>query len=520
MAVFTCNLFCISPSPNGDPAISHWNKLIKRQVAKGNPWQAIRSYTHMQKLGLFPDNFTFPILLKAAATVSHAPFVFGLHAQAIKAGYSHHAFVQTALLNAYFTVGLVEDARNVFDKLSQRDLVAWNSMIDGYASNGQMGIALDLFDSMPVKDVSSYNIILAGFAGLKQVESARQVFDKMPVRDVVSWNSVISAFVIAGHMAEANALFEESPLRNVITWNTMITGYVQNQLYSEAIDLFDEMRSGNNSEPDHLSVTAALSACAHLRFLDKGTQIDFYARKHGQFFTPHVVTALIDMYAKCGSIQNSLEVFYKFEHKDVYCWNAMISGLALHGYGEAALKLFDEMRENSMKPDDITFIGLLSACSHAGLVEEGCELFECMERDFKITPKIEHYGCIVDLLSRAKFLDRAFRIIETMPFKPGDSILGALLSSCVIHQDLHTGEKVINLIFDKANNDGRNNQLSDGEYMMISNLYASCGKWEEANKWRSMMNSSGVVKTAGSSIIEVDGKFHHFLAGEVDFHPY
>ncbi|XP_062098646.1 pentatricopeptide repeat-containing protein At3g29230-like [Humulus lupulus] len=513
MALFTCNLFCLSPPT--DPSIS-WNKLIKRQVLTGNPWQGIRSYIHMQEVGLFADNFTFPILLKAAGSASYVRFVFGLHGQTIKAGYSDHVYVQTALVNAYSIIGLSDVARNVFDKMRQRDLVAWNSMIDGYASNGHMDIALDLFDSMPIKDVSSYNIILTGFAGVRRIESARDMFDKMPVRDIVSWNSVISACAIAGDMAEARALFEKSSQRNVITWNTMISGYVQNENYAEAIDLFDKMRTGN-CEPDYLSVTSALSACAQLRSLKTGTQIDMYARKHGQFFSPHVVTALIDMYAKCGSIQNSLEVFYKFEHKDIYCWNAMVSGLALHGYGDAALKLLDDMRENSMKPDDITFIGLLSACSHAGLVEEGYQLFDSMESNFKITPKIEHYGCMVDLLSRAKLLDRAFQIIETMPFKPGESILGALLSSCVTHQDLYTGEKVMNLIFDMANNS--HNHLSDGEYIMFSNLYASCGKWEEAYKWRSMMNDSGVVKTAGRSIIEVDGRFHNFLAGKVDFQP-
>lgn len=509
MALSTCNLICLSLCP--DQPIS-WNKLIKKELLNGNPWQALRSYIRMQEFGLFADNFTFPILLKAASTATYARTVFGLHGQTIKAGFLDDVYVQTSLVKAYSILGLFEDARKLFEKMPVRDLVAWNSILDGYASGGQMDIALELFDSMPVKDVSSYNTIVTGFAGVKRFECARDMFDKMPVRDIVSWNSIISACAIAGDMAEARALFVKTPQRNVITWNTMITGCVDNKLYSEAIDLFNEMKAGN-TKPDYLSVSSALSACAHLRSLETGMEIDLYARNHGHAFSPNVVTGLIDMYAKCGSIQNSLGVFYKSHNKDIYCWNAIISGLALHGYGNAALKLFDDMRENRMKPDDITFIGLLSACSHAGLIEEGCQLFGSMERDFQITPKIEHYGCIVDLLSRAKLLDQAFRFIKAMPFKPGDSILGALLSSCVIHLDLHTGEKVMNLICDNANN----SHLRDGEYMMFSNLYASCGKWEEANKWRSLMNDSGVVKTAGCSTIELNGRFHKFLAGEVGF---
>ncbi|EXC01122.1 hypothetical protein L484_025495 [Morus notabilis] len=503
MALVTCNFasFLLSPDQRS------WNKLIKKQVLMGNVRQAIQSYIDMLDSGFFADNFTFPILLKASNFCSGLQ----LHGQSIKSGFSDHVYVQTALIKVYSDFGQNDNARKVFDKMPLKDSVAWNSMLDAYASNGQMGVAMELFDAMPVKDVSSYNIVVSGFAGERRIESARKVFDEMPVRDVISWNSMILACVNAGDIVEAHALFEEAPWRNVVTWNTMITGCVHNQLYTEAVHLFNKMKTGN-ADPDYLTVTTALSACAHLRSLEAGVKVDVYARNHGQAASPHVVTALIDMYAKCGSIQNALEVFFKSQVKDIYCWNAMISGLALHGHGNSALKLFDEMRESGVKPDDVTFIGLLSACSHAGLVQEGCQLFGSMERDFKISPKIEHYGCMVDLLSRAKLLNRAFQFVETMPFEPGESILGALLSACVIHQDLHTGEKVVKLICKKANN-----RLSDGEYMMFSNLYASCSQWEEANKWRSMMNDSGIVKTAGCSTIEANEKFHKFLAGEVGF---
>uniref|UniRef100_A0A6N2NFD2 Pentacotripeptide-repeat region of PRORP domain-containing protein n=1 Tax=Salix viminalis TaxID=40686 RepID=A0A6N2NFD2_SALVM len=286
----------------------------------------------------------------------------------------------------------------------------------------------------------------------------------------------------------------------------MVKGFLQNQLYGEVLDLFDEMKN-TNCLPDYLTVTGVLSACAHSGSLKKGTEAHIYAIDNGLASSPHVTTALIDMYAKCGSIQKGLQVFYKSKVKDIYCWNALISGLALHGHGYAALNLFDKMRNSHTRPDDITFIGLLSACSHSGLVQEGSRLFNSMQNEFGISPKIEHYGCMVDLLSRAGHLDCALQLIKAMPFKPGEAILGALLSACIVHQDLEVGERVVKLV------SSRGNCLSDGELMMFSNLYASCGQWEEANKWRGMMNDAGIVKTAGFSVVEVNGKFHKFLAG-------
>lgn len=505
MALVTCNCICPSLLPD-QPS---WNKLVKKQVLEGNAGQAIQSYIRMQELGFSADNYTFPILLKAVGSASYPCTGFVLHGQTIKTGYCNHVYVQTALLDMYASFQLIDDARRLFEKMPVKDLVAWNSMLDAHTSSGRMDVAMKLFDSMPVKDLLSFNIIVSGFAGTKRLESARRIFDKIPMKDIISWNSMILACTNAGNMVEARKLFEEMPKRNVITWNTMIRGYLQNQLYAEAVHLFEKMKTGS-VEPDYLTVTSALSACAHLRSLEVGRRIHSYAKNQGQVCSPHVVTALIDMYAKCGSIQNSLEVFYKSQIKDIYCWNAMISGLALHGHGQAALKLFDEMRGNHIMPDDITFIGLLSACSHAGLVQEGCQLFGSMEKDFKITPKIEHYGCMVDLLSRARLLDIAFQLIKSMPFEPGESILGALLSACVIQRDLSTGENVLKLLIST-----KADSLSDGEFMMFSNLYASCGKCEEADKWRKMMNDSGIVKTAGCTVIEINGKFHKFLAGEV-----
>jgi pentatricopeptide repeat protein len=506
MAFLACNVICLSPVHDD---LRGWNKNIKKQVLKGNVEKAILTYLNMQELGYHADNYTFPILLKAAGNLLNSCFGCSLHGVTIKTGFSSHAFVQTALLNMYSSLGFICDACKVFENMPVKDVVAWNSMLHAYVSSGQMDNATEIFESMPLKDLSSFNIMVSGYGSTGRIISARSIFNKIPTKDAVSWNTMILAYTNAGDMAEAQKLFNKMPAKNVITWNTMVRGYIHNQLYAEAVDLFDEMQAGNVM-PDFLTMTGVLSACAHLGSLERGTKIHIYAKSHCLDSSPHVTTALIVMYAKCGSIVNALVVFYKFQFKDIYCWNAIISGLALHGYGNAALGLFDKMRENCIMPDDITFIGLLSACSHAGLVKDGCKLFNCMEKVFGITPKREHYGCMVDLLGRAKLLNHAFQLIQAMPFEPGESVLGALLSACVIDRDLDTGEKVMKLYFDRSSS-----HFSDGELMMFANLYASCGKWEEAKMWREKMNDSGIAKTAGCSIIELNGNFHKFLAGEI-----
>ncbi|CAK7353966.1 unnamed protein product [Dovyalis caffra] len=500
MAALACN--CILPSPE----VRKWNEIIKKHMLNGDAVQAMCTYVNVQGLGFYADNYTFPILLKAAGSWPSPCIGFALHGQTIKAGFSSHVFVQTALLNMYGSRHCIADACKVFEKMPVKDVVAWNSILDAYASTNQMDEALNLFNSMPLKDFSSFNIMISGYSSIGKTVSARSIFNNMAEKDTVSWNSMILAYIQGGDMEGACDLFREMPEKNIITWNTMVKGFLQNRLHGEVLDLFDEMKT-TNCLPDYLTVTGVLSACAHLGSQEKGTEVHIYAIDNGLASSRHVATALIDMYAKCGSIQQALQVFYKSQVKDVYCWNAMISGLAFHGHGYAALKIFNKMRKNHTKPDDITFIGLLSACSHSGLVQEGSQLFYSMQKEFGISPKIEHYGCMVDLLSRARHLDRALRLIEAMPFEPGEAILGALLSACIVHQDLETGERVMKLVSSRAN------YLSDGEFMMFSNLYASCGQWEEAKKWRELMRDTGIVKTAGFSMVEVDGKFHKFFPG-------
>ncbi|KAI3669463.1 hypothetical protein L6452_40699 [Arctium lappa] len=483
-----------------------WNKIIKKQMVEGNTKEAFLTYRRMQETGTaVPDNFTYPVLLKAVSNLSYGRIGLALHAQIAKTGFDNHLLVQTSLLNMYSSVRRIDEARKVFDSMQDRDVVAWNSMLDAYVSIQEMDFAIQLFRIMPKRDLLSYNIMVSGYAKVGDMDFARAIFDEIPERDTISWNSMILACGNHGDMEEARKVFDEMPHRNVISWNTLLGAYLNNGLFEEVILLFEKMKADKTTFPDYLTITTSLSACARLGLLEKGREIHVYAQDSRLVSSPHVTTSLIDMYAKCGCIESFLTVFYKSKVRDVYCWNALLSGLALHGYGVAALKLFDEMLQIT-NPDDITFIALLSACSHSGLIEEGQTLFNSMEIDHGVVRKMEHYACLVDLLGRAGFLEGAYTIIATMPFRAGKSVLGALLGACVNYRDLEIGEKVVQILI----NDGF---LNDGDYMMVSNLYASCDRWDDANHWRAMMNDSGIVKAAGSSLIEVGNKMHKFLAG-------
>ncbi|KAL9247890.1 hypothetical protein vseg_021270 [Gypsophila vaccaria] len=493
-------------SYSGYPDLKTWNKAIKRQIQEGNVTHGLSAFFGMREQGFYPDNFTFPVLFEAASRPSLVCLGYALHGLAIKTGYCHDLYVQTSLLNMYSRFKHVDSAYKVFEQTRVKDIITWNSMLDAFTSNGLLEEATELFESAPLKDITSFNIMISGYAKSGQLELARGMFDAAPARDAVSWNSIILACTLAGRMEEAKRLFDKVPKKNVVTWNTMVTGFLQNELYVEAIEVFEQMRA-ENFKSDHVTISSVLAACAHLGSAESGRALHIYALENN-LVCPEVTTSLIDMYAKCGCIYDCMQVFYKSEVKDLFSWNAVISGLAFNGHADAALKIFDAMKCNeSLRPDDITFIAVLSACAHSGLVQEGCSIFTSLNKH-GISPKVEHYGCMVDLLGKANLLSQAFELVESMPFNPGEKVLGALLSACVMHQDREVGRKVVAVLRDRAE------PMSDGEFMMVSNLHATCGEWEEAARWRQKMSDEGILKNAGCSLIELHGTTRRFLAGD------
>lgn len=402
------------------------------------------------------------------------------HGLVTKRGFDSNLFVRNSLVDMYFKFGLPNVARLLFDEMTVRDIVSWNTLVAGYCSCGD-------------------------------VRAARGVFDQMEEKNFVSWSTMIAGYARSGDLVVARELFDGMPERNVVCWNAMIAGYSQNEKFSEAIELFRQMLRFGGVAPNDVSLVSVLSACAHLGALDLGRWIDGFIKRRAMELSLFVGNALSDMYAKCGCIADARQVFDRMRERDVISWSILISGLAMHGHADGAISAFNEMLEHEVKPNDITFMGVLSACTHAGLVDKGLEFFHLMKDKFAIVPKVEHYGCVVDLLSRAGRLDEAENLISSMEVTPNVIVWGALLGGCRIYKDIARGERVVSHILELDPD-------HSGSYVYLANVYASLGRLDDAASCRLKMRDNQVVKTPGCSWIEVNNRVYEFFMGD-RYHP-
>lgn len=328
-------------------------------------------------------------------------------------------------------------------------------------------------------NISVGNTLLDVYAKCERIELARKVFDKMSERNVVSWTGIIAGYTQYGHANEALALLY--------------------QMQEEDI------------EPEVITMVSVLPACAHLAALQQGRCIHAYIIRRGSELDVPVHSALLTMYAKCGCIEVARQLFDKMAERDLVSWSAMITGYGMHGDGENALALFSQMQQIGINPDNITFIGILSACSHAGLVDEGLQYFDWMSQDYSLTPGVEHYACMVDLMGRAGRLDEAHNFIKRMPIEPDVNVWGALLGACRIHSNIELGEFVSKRLVELE-------PKKVGNYVLLSNIYAAAGRWDNVLKVRSMLKDRGLKKTPGSSWIELKNRVHSFSVGDKS-HP-
>ena len=372
-----------------------------------------------------------------------------------------------------------------------------NTLLFFHANCGDLKVAGELFDDGAKGDVVAWSALTAGYARRGDLEAARRLFDEMPVRDLVSWNVMITGYAKRGDMESARRLFDEVPKRDVVTWNAMIAGYVLGGANEKALELFEEM--GRIGEcPDEVTMLSLLSACADLGDLENGEKI------HGKILemssgdiSTLLGNALVDMYAKCGSIGKALEVFRLIRDKDVASWNSIIGGLAFHGHAEESIDLFREMQGTKICPNEITLVGVLAACSHAGKVDEGHQYFDLMRSKYKIEPNIKHFGCMVDMLGRAGLLKEAFDFIASMKIEPSAIIWRTLLGACKVHGDVELAKRANEELL-------RMRRDQSGDYVLMSNIHALRGEWEGAERVRKLMDDSGVRKNPGSSFVEAD----------------
>ncbi|KAJ9170617.1 hypothetical protein P3X46_018711 [Hevea brasiliensis] len=348
------------------------------------------------------------------------------------------------------------------------------------------------------------------YARGSDVVSARKLFDAMPEKSLVSLTAMITCYANYGMVKEARELFDGLQERDLVCWNVMIDGYVQHGLPNEGLMLFRRMLK-TGVRPNEVTVVAIISACGHIGALESGRWVHSYIQNNGIEINGHVGTALVDMYSKCGSLKDARLVFERIRNKDVVVWNSMIVGYATHGFSQDAMHLFNEMCRIGYRPTDITFIGILSACGHAGLVSEGWQFFRLMKDEYGIEPKIEHYGCMVNLFGRAGHLKEAYELVKNMEINPDPVLWGTLLGACRLHGNLALGEEIAEFLINQ-------NLANSGTYILLSNIYAAGGNWEGVARMRALLKDSGIEKEPGCSSIEVSNKVHEFFAGDLR-HP-
>ncbi|KAL6011237.1 hypothetical protein ACLOJK_001682 [Asimina triloba] len=501
-----------------------WNTMIRGHARSADPVAAIHLFDEMLTRGLVPpDKFTFPFALKACARLQVLFQGQQLHSHIVKSGTASDPVVQNALMHMYAQSGSVAAARRIFDRNPQRDSVSWNSLIGGYVRDGQLEEAGRLFSLMPQekKTPFSWSIMLSGYARLGCPELAKSFLRQLPAefapRDSpISLTCLISLYMEAGEVEAARRVFDSMNFKDVVCWSSLISGYVHNGHYMEALKLFNEMQTAaEGMKPDKVLLVSVISACAHVGALKQGKWLHAYIQKKFPSAAGRpegeLSCALIDMYSKCGSIKDALEVFHMVIAKDLMVWNAIIGGLGVNGHGKAAVSYFQEMLGSGIMPDRVTFVSVLGACAHSGLLDEGRKHFQLMARSYGVEPDIKHYGCMIDLLGRAGLVHEAEALVETMPMTPNVEIWGALLGACRKHGDVAVAERAARKLMEL------DPEHSAG-LVLLSNVYAAAGHWSNVRSARQEMRSKRIKRVPGCSMIESKGSVYEFVAGDVS-HP-
>lgn len=448
----------------------------------------------------------------------------------------------TAMVTGYAKLRDLESARMYFDRMPERSVISWNAMLSGYAQSGAAEEALRLFndmlDSGNEPDETTWVTVISSCSSIgdaclaeslvrklsrKNVQSnhyvktalldmhakcgnlvdAQNIFDQLGLyRGSIAWNSMISAYARVGDLASARGLFDKTPERNTVSWNSMIAGYAQNGESLRAIKLFKEMISSKDSRPDEVTMVSVIAACGHLGALELGNWAVSILKENQINLSISGYNSLIFMYSRCGSMEDATRIFQEMASRDVVSYNTLISGYASHGHGVESIKLFSNLKLEGIEPDRITYIGVLTACSHAGLLEEGRKVFESIE-----FPDVDHYACMIDLLGRVGKLEEAIKLIQCMPMEPHAGIYGSLLNASRVHRRVKLGELAAAKLFTLE-------PYNTGNYVLLSNIYALAGRWEDVDKVRKSMRKLGLKKSTGWSWVEHKGQMHRFIVGD------
>ncbi|KAL2460156.1 putative Pentatricopeptide repeat-containing protein [Abeliophyllum distichum] len=422
-----------------------WNTMISGYVQNGGEEEAIKLFKCMAKSGFNWNHHTFAIVLNACSTLKNLKFGKEFHAWVLKEGLWANPFIASGIVDVYCKCGNMGYAESVHKKVGMDNSFSITSMIVGYSTRGSM--------------------------------------------------------------LEARRLFDSFTQKNIVVWTAMFSGYVKSQQYEDVFHLFHEFQDKEIAAPDALVFVSLLCACTMQANMDLGKQIHAYILKMGIKIDEKTVSALIDMYSKCGNIRYAERIFQRARAKDSVIYNVMIAGYAHHGYEYEAINLFEEMKEASLQPDAVTFVAILSACRHCGLVAEGEKYFSSMTEDYAISPEIDHYACMLDLYGRSNQLEKAVAFIENMPIEPDSIILGTFINACKMNRNLELARMAENKLLEiEADNGAR--------YVQLANVYASEGKWDEMRRVMQRMRGKAVKKLTGRSWVHVSNDVHVFTSGD------
>ncbi|XP_071706936.1 pentatricopeptide repeat-containing protein CRR2, chloroplastic-like [Rutidosis leptorrhynchoides] len=541
------------------PNVVSWTALITGNVQNGNHVQALNIFRKMVTTGVKPNSTTISSVVSACTNLFLKRLGKEIHGHCIKnEELDSNLYVNNSLIDLYSKcINVGDGARNNFNRIKQKDLVSWNSILAAFAIKGCRDDAINYLYEMElqgiVPDVITWNGLITGFTQYGDGKTALEFFAKMcklgispnttsisgaltactqikniklgkEIHSYIFRNKIelatgvgsalIAMYSGCNDLNAAYNVFNGLLKKDVVIWNSMIAVSGKSRFGVGALDLLREMNL-NGVKPDSVTMISTLTVCSKLAALRQGREIHQYIIRHGLDSSNFVCNALIDMYGRCGSVNKSRQVFDFLvgQRRDIVSWNVMIAAYGMHGFGLEALKLFQLMTgQEGLKPNHVTITNLLSACSHSGLTEKGKEIFEMMKNKYDIEPEMEQYACMVDIIARSGELSETLNFIEKMPFEPNAAIWGSLLGACRIHLNLEMAEHAAKFLFELE-------PESSGNYILLANIYSTLGKWEDASRIRCLMKEKGVTKTPGCSWIEVGRKVYSFIVG-YNSHPF
>ncbi|KAL9678782.1 hypothetical protein QQ045_016632 [Rhodiola kirilowii] len=497
-----------------------WTSLMSGYLRNGDAFRTVSLFLTMWGTEIRPNEYTLSTTLKACWSAGLVESGLQIHGVCVKTGFDVVSVVGNSIIDMYAKCGRVEDAANFFKALPVKNAICYNVMIAGYANEEHGHKALLLFQEMQEEGIASdefsYASVLKAVSCIGAFRPGAQIHASLIIRGFpISANKIVAGalidlYVKCGCLLEARVVFEQSEEKSVVSWTTLILGYAQNENVEQGMKCFRQLRE-SGIQIDGFVISSLMGVFADFALVDQGKQTHCYAMKLPFGLDLSVSNSIVDMYLKCGLVEEAEQHFNEMTVKNVVSWTVMITGYGKHGIGEKAVRLFHRMQSENIKPDEVSYLAVLSACSHSGLVEESREIFARLCSDPNVKPKIEHYACVVDSLGRAGRLKEAKNLIDSMPFRPNAGTWQTLLSACKVHGDVEMGREVGNILL-----------ASDGEnsvnYVLLSNIFSNAGYWKDAEKVREMAKTKGLKKLAGQSWVEIDKKVHNFFGGD-DTHP-